>query len=96
MEQAQVAGKLDDARARTVSRDVRNRCCLPQTIPFCLGGSAKAVVRERFGIRHETFNDEPMGQADVSDMEFRMALRSTARPRNFNDLANRHPLLRPL
>jgi|RhiMetdeSRZDD1v2_1073273.scaffolds.fasta_scaffold279280_2 hypothetical protein len=37
------------------------------TIPVIVGFSATAMVREQFGIRHETFNGERMGQTDVSE-----------------------------
>lgn len=37
------------------------------TLPSNACFGANTLVQERFGIRHETANDEPMGQADVSD-----------------------------
>ena len=61
----------------------------------CFG--ATAHVQERFRIRHETANDEPMGQADVSDEgAARPPLRVTASPRNLNDPTDYLLLLRSL
>ena len=39
------------------------------TLPSEACFSATAYVQEPFRIRHETANDEPMGQTDVSDEE---------------------------